>query len=467
MKRPLSVMLSVVSVLLVAFGIVTGVVLSNNAPDVGWAIVTVACFAALVFGVSLWFMKGLLRPVHDAQSIAGRLLSLFGQQDQDRESRNELEELRNTLTQLSLCVQERLHALEEERAKVTMILDSMVEGVMALDRQGRIVVINPSARRILDLADEQVEARPLLEVVRNRDLADFVDQCQSLTNAEPREREVVLASPQRRVLEINAIPLALVAQQRGLILVLHDITELRRLERVRAEFVANVSHELRTPLTAIKGYLETLLDETSPDPAMYRRFLGVAHSHADRLGRLVKDLMNLSDIEAGKVCLKQEPLSLMEVVNEVSGIYEREAVKKGITFENRVAADVQVYADRDRVSQIIVNLLDNALKYTASNGQVTFSTVSSNGASGPVTLEIRDTGQGIPPSDLSRITERFYRVDKARSREEGGTGLGLAIVKHLVHLQGGTIHIDSTVGKGTTVKVVLPAQASSVSMNLA
>ncbi|WP_447971865.1 ATP-binding protein [Nitrospira sp. M1] len=353
-----------------------------------------------------------------------------------------------------------MHTLEGERAKVTAILDSMVEGVMALDEQGRILVANPSVRRILDFKHDTLEDYSLLEVVRNRELADLVEWCQSLDISERCSREVVLTMPQRRVLEVNAMPLALVEQRRGLVLVLHDVTELRRLEKVRAEFVANVSHELRTPLTAIKGYLETLLDESSPDPAMYRRFLSVALAHADRLGRLVNDLMNLSDIETGKITLKRNLVPLAEVVSEVAGIYHNEAIKKGVSIVTRVSPDIHVWVDRDRVSQIIVNLVDNALKYTSKEGHVTFTTVSSSEMPGHVTLQIRDTGQGIPSADLPRLTERFYRVDKARSREEGGTGLGLAIVKHLVHVHGGTIQIDSELGKGTTVGVSLPVSLS-------
>ena len=203
--------------------------------------------------------------------------------------------------------------------------------------------------------------------------------------------------PQHRVLEVNAMPLALADQQRGLVLVLHDITELRRLEQVRAEFVANVSHELRTPLTAIKGYLETLLDESSPDPLMYRRFLEVAHTHADRLGRLVNDLMKLSDIETGKITLKQENVPLAEVVSEVVGIFQNKARQKGVTLANRVSPDILVKADRDRLSQILINLIDNAVKYTASSGEIRFITRQGDEVA-EIILSVQDTGQGIPPS---------------------------------------------------------------------
>ena len=458
MSRQFTIKLSMVCVGLVSIGIVFGYFLAKTTLSLSMVFLSVGGIVACVVGGTLWLIDRMLVPIREAKNVAKELVSVYGPKEQVWETGDELDELRRTLAHLSMHLRTRMQALEGERAKVTTILDSMVEGVMALDALGRIVVTNPSARRILDLADEQIETRPLLEVVRNRELADLVEWCQSLTSSERCGREVVLTVPHRRVLEVNAMPLTLVDQQRGLVLVLHDITELRRLEQVRAEFVANVSHELRTPLTAIKGYLETLLDEPSPDPITYRRFLGVAHTHADRLGRLVNDLMNLSDIEMGKIRLNQERLPLMEVVNEVSGIYEQEAVKKGILLVNQVPEDVHVYADRDRVSQIILNLIDNALKYTSSNGQITFAIKATDGNANYVMLQIHDTGQGIPPADLPRITERFYRVDKARSREEGGTGLGLAIVKHLVHLHNGNIQIESELGKGTTVEVVLPVR---------
>ncbi|MGB0911303.1 MAG: two-component system histidine kinase PnpS [Nitrospirales bacterium] len=460
MNRPLVLKFSIMFVGLMAVGIALGYFLAMMTMSFLMVILSVCGLFAVFFGVALWLMNKVLVPVREAQSVADELVSLYGPREQVWKTGDDLEELRRTLTHLSSHVRERIHILEGERAKVTTILDSMVEGVMALDAQGRIVVINPSARRILDLADKQVERRPLLEIVRNRELADFVEWCQGLTSSERCGREVVLTMPQRRVLEVNAMPLALIDQQRGLVLVLHDITELRRLEQVRAEFVANVSHELRTPLTAIKGYLETLLDESSPDPVMYRRFLSVAHTHADRLGRLVNDLMNLSDIETGKIKLNYESVALAEVVNEVAGIYQNEAEKKGVTFDNRIPFSIHVQADRDRLSQILINLVDNAVKYTAVSGEICFSAVMRENNE-QIVLRVQDSGQGIPPVDLPRITERFYRVDKARSREDGGTGLGLAIVKHLVHLHQGSIHINSEVGKGTTVEITLPIPLSN------
>ena len=238
----------------------------------------------------------------------------------------------------------------------------MVEGVIALDPQGKIIMTNPSACRILDLVDERMEGQSLLEVVRNKGLADLVDWCRTLNSTDRYRREIDLHTPNPRVLEVNAMPLTLSHNLRGIVLVLHDITELRRLEQVRAEFVANVSHELRTPLTAIKGYLETLLDESSIEPATHRRFLEVAHVHAERLGRLIDDLLNLSNIETGKVILHLSEVNLSDIVQEVVAMFEKDATKKGVTFVNRVDRPISVYADRDRLSQILLNLVDNIRK---------------------------------------------------------------------------------------------------------
>jgi two-component system phosphate regulon sensor histidine kinase PhoR len=241
--------------------------------------------------------------------------------------------------------------------------------------------------------------------------------------------------------------------------VLHDVTELRRLERVRSEFVANVSHELRTPLTCIKGYLETLLDGALDDQAHARKFLEVAGTHAERLDRLIDDLLELSNIESGRVTLAPMRLVLGDVVGGVVAMFERQAAQQGLTLEGLVPVGQTVRADRDRLVQILVNLVDNAVKFTTEGGSVSIE--ARPGPAGRVEIRVRDTGVGIPSTDLPRITERFYRVDKTRSREVGGTGLGLAIVKHLVQAHGGELRIESALGHGTTVSFTVPAGGGS------
>jgi two-component system phosphate regulon sensor histidine kinase PhoR len=264
-----------------------------------------------------------------------------------------------------------------------------------------------------------------------------------------------MSTPVERTLQVHAVPLRLGPGETGVAMVLHDITALRQLEQVRTEFVANVSHELRTPLTAIQGYLETLLGGAMEDPANARRFLEVVFRHTERLGRLLNDLTDLSNIELGRVSLQLGPVSLAEVVEGTLDIIRVKADAGGVRLEARLPAELPaVQADRDRLAQILINLVDNAVKYTPPGGEVA---VEATAGEGLVEVAVRDTGVGIPPADLPRITERFYRVDRARSRELGGTGLGLAIVKHLVAAHGGALVIESRPGEGTRVRVTLPA----------
>lgn len=451
---PLMIRLTVFVALTMAAGMaITGLVLyspSDWFTIAGGTVVLLALALPLMAIVAKWVIHPLIEIDNVAKQLQERgELGPIGAGKHDG-----FMELGRTLTHLAARSRERIEALETEQAKVAAILNSMVEGVVALDDNGRVILMNPSARRILNLGRDRVEGQFLLEVIRNRGLAQLVEQCHTLKKGERCRGEVEFTLPVRRILEANAMQLPFTATTQGTLLVLHDITELRRLEQVRVEFVANVSHELRTPLTAIRGYLETLLDESPRESANHRRFLEVAHAHAERLGRLVNDLLSLSDIETGKVVLKLEAVCLADVTSEVAAMFENEASKKQIALVNEVGHEYYAHADRDRLCQILVNLVDNAVKYTASSGRITFRAL--NRLDGRVRLFVEDTGQGIPPAALPRITERFYRVDKARSRDEGGTGLGLAIVKHLVQLHGGTLHIDSEVGRGTRIEVTLP-----------
>jgi two-component system phosphate regulon sensor histidine kinase PhoR len=449
-QKRLGTQLATVLVLMMSVGMVVMALLVLNIQSSFGIMIGAFITISIAFPIALWIFQRMLGPVWQLQSAANTLFMRWGIPLNEQ---GDLTNLREQLVHLTSFSEERLRALESERGKVGAILDSMMEGVIALDHQGLVILMNPSARRILDLGQESVEGQSLLEVIRNRGLADLVEVCQTLEPKEQCRREVALKLPVHRILEVNAMPLP---DSNGIVLVFHDISELRRLEYVRSEFVANVSHELRTPLTAIKGYLETLLDEAPSEPATHRRFLEVAHTHAERLSRLINDLSRLSDIETGKVVLHSQSIDLHEMVNEVLAMLEKDAGENGIILRNEISVGTMVWADRDRLSQIFLNLVDNAMKYTPDEGTVTFKAYEGN--HGFMGFQVIDTGQGIPPSDIPRITERFYRVDKARSRNEGGTGLGLAIVKHLVHLHNGLLRIDSELGKGTTVEIELPVE---------
>jgi two-component system phosphate regulon sensor histidine kinase PhoR len=416
---------------------------------------------AVAAGIGIFVAGRVTRPIVEMEAIARQMAQ--GQFDRrvPIRSPDETGALGHALNAMAAGLVARIGEVEQERAKVTAILDAMVEGVIAVDGHDRVLTMNERARAMFGLPTRS-EGQPFMEVVRNADLHTILRSSRVTEARAVSHREVRLLTPAPRTVEVNAVPLVLTGEEPGVgvVVVLYDVTALRRLEQVRTEFVANVSHELRTPLTAIQGYLETLLGGALEEPEHARRFLEIAFRHTERLGRLVNDLTDLSNIELNKVKLTLEPIALDEVVDSVLAIVQPKAHARDVTLTADVARDLPpVHADHDRLAQILINLVDNAVKYTPAGGRVTVRATAEAGGS-LLTVEVADTGIGIPAADLPRITERFYRVDKARSRELGGTGLGLAIVKHLVIAHGGELTIDSTAGQGTTVRFTLPRSAS-------
>lgn len=346
----------------------------------------------------------------------------------------------------------RLQELEVQRSQAQTILDNMMESVAALDRDGRILWLNPSAHRLMGVRHGEGVGQRLVEVFRQPEVEELIKD--TLTRAQPSAREVQMFSPQERTLRMQASPCEGGAQDAALVWVAQDVTDMRRLEGLRREFVANVSHELKTPLTSIKGLVETLLNGALEDASSSRRFVALIDEEAARLGRLIDDLLELSQIESKAMPLRVEPVAVHGLVEEVAAQLRRQMEEHRITFENRVPQDTPpVRADAGRLRQVFVNLVDNAVKFNSPGGRVVVSAAPS-GARLEITVE--DTGIGIPEADLPRIFERFYRVDKARSRELGGTGLGLSIIKHLVDLHQGRITVRSRLGEGTVFTVSLP-----------
>jgi len=357
----------------------------------------------------------------------------------------------------------QLDAVQEEKGKLETVLSSMVEGVLVIDHGGTIRLANQRAARIFGAsASGELIARPLINVSRDPDLHALVRQVTRDECAHPLVREISLDGAHRETLRVTATA---VAEANGMtdqfILVFHDISELKRLETTRRDFVANVSHELRTPLTAIRGYAETLLNGAVNNPELASKFLGVIERHSERLGRLIDDLLTLSDLELGRTELQRTAVPLPPAVDAAVDVLREKAVRGQVEIGRALARDLPpLDADPDRVEQVLVNLIDNAVKYTPAGGRVTVgarvAAVDETVPAGCLEISVTDTGVGVPKSDLPRLTERFYRVDKARSRELGGTGLGLAIVKHIVQAHGGTLHIDSELGQGTCVRVYWP-----------
>jgi two-component system phosphate regulon sensor histidine kinase PhoR len=416
----------------------------------------VALLVALAIGV---FVAGrVTRPVVEMQAIARRMSEGNFLVRAPTRSIDEIGTLGRSLNVMAARLREKIQDLQQEQAKVTAILDGMVEGVIAVDDHEHIVLTNERARAIFSLGAAGGERKPFLEVIRNADLHQVFRESRGAPEGAVLRREVRVPGLVERMLQVHAVPLRLAEDERGLVMVLHDITELRRLEQVRTEFVANVSHELRTPLTAIHGYLETLLGGALDEPENARKFLEIVFRHTERLGRLINDLADLSNIELGKSSLRLEPTRLDEVVDSVLAVIRAKAEIGHVGVSAEVPADLPpARADSDRLAQIMINLVDNAVKYTPAGGTVRIRAMEA--AEGMIEIAVTDTGVGIPAADLPRVTERFYRVDKARSRELGGTGLGLAIVKHLVLAHGGELKIDSELGKGTTVRFTLPVSA--------
>jgi two-component system phosphate regulon sensor histidine kinase PhoR len=342
----------------------------------------------------------------------------------------------------------RLDSLARDRARMEAILSSMVEGVLVVDEQGRLQLVNDAARRLLKL-EREATARPYVEAIRHPGIVAQIGR--ALAGEPPDTLELSLTLDVSRILVARVTPV--VATGRGAVLVMHDITDLRKADQIRRDFVANVSHELRTPLTALKGYAEALMDE--PDDADAReRFLAIIHRQASRMEGLVKDLLRLARLDAGQETLELAPCDVESVIASVLTDVDQAAAGKHQRLETDVAPDARVLtADPAKLHDVLRNLVENAVNYTPEGGSVR---VEASHSDGWFHLIVRDTGPGIPPEDLTRVFERFYRVDKSRARP-GGTGLGLAIVKHLVQVMGGTVAADNEPGGGARFTVQLPA----------
>jgi PAS domain S-box-containing protein len=354
----------------------------------------------------------------------------------------DIDALVQSLRQMSQQLTDRFETLRTERAESRALVESMVEAVLATDERGRIVTANPAARHLLGYDDHQPLPN-VLEVFRARGPREAV---QDVLNGEPVEREVRYDG---RSLLMNGRPLP----GGGMVLVMHDLSEVRRLEMVRQDFVANASHELKTPLTSIAGYTETLLQD-DPDIETRRRFLEVIHSNAHRLQRLVDDLLDLSRIESGRWQARLATVDVTGVAGETWEAFAERARARDVSFEIEApAASFDAQVDPDALQQVFTNLYDNSLRHSQPGGRIVCRIREQpDGWS----VAVEDSGSGIGQEHLPRIFERFYRVDAARSRAQGGTGLGLSIVKHLVEAHGGRVSAESQLGRGTTITCWFP-----------
>jgi two-component system phosphate regulon sensor histidine kinase PhoR len=331
-------------------------------------------------------------------------------------------------------------------------LGGMREGLLVVNRDMRVVASNPAAHKLFSNSLTKIDSQRLTELTRNPAIySAFLD---GLKGNEVAGVRVETHGPERQVFDLRVVPIGNVNGNgaEGALGVFFDITRTERLELVRQEFLSNVSHELRTPLTSIMAFVETLESGAKEDPESCQRFLSIIRKNASRMHMLIDDILELTAIEGGAIQLQPAPVDLHALVNEVGASLTNQARARNITLENNVAAGVLVYADSRRLEQMLTNLVDNGIKFGHENGSVSIAHQS-----GPRDqISVTDNGDGIPAQHLERLFERFYRVDRARSREMGGTGLGLAIVKHLALLHGGEITVESELGKGSTFTLHLP-----------
>jgi two-component system phosphate regulon sensor histidine kinase PhoR len=385
------------------------------------------------------------------------------------EEKGELGELGKNISNMAQELDNRLKQREREKTVIEAILNNMTDGLILTDTQGRIVLSNPAIRNFFSI-DSSIEGKTLIEVFRKAELIEVIEGV--VKGKEKINREVEVTYPKELFIIVNASPFYSfdkAGEISGVILTIHDITRLKKLEDIRKDFVANVSHEIRTPIAAIKGFSETLLEGALDDKENAQRFLETIRNHSERLNSLVSDLLTLSRIELGDIEIEKKDVDVENVINTVFATLREKAEKKGLYLKKDISAGLQeIRADRDRLIQILLNLVDNGIKFTEEGG-ITIKVQSSRlGESPGVTkfkvqseeekdfkeILVEDTGIGIPKKHLQRLGERFYRVDHARSRELGGTGLGLAIVKHLVKAHGWEMEMESTEGKGTTVRLI-------------
>ena len=437
--------------------------------------VTASLARTLLAGVLLCSLLGLAVAYFFSRRISNRINRLaefpksvaegrFGQPVLPRIGDDELDVLEQNLREMSLKIRDNINELRSEKEKLDSILRCMVEGLVVIDPKGRVLLINEQAKTMFAVTDEQIRDGSFVEISRSPAMHGILREVLAFDfSRDTYSKRISLEDG--RWFRVNAVSLRNGTERpSGSILVLHDITEIQRLETVRSDFVANVSHELRTPLTAIRGYVETLLHNPPTDPEDAKQFLTIIARHSERLSRLTEDLLIISDLESGARKITFKPVEAGQLVQRVLEVFWDRAAKRKVHLSYSSSSELPlILGDYDRLQQLFINLVDNAVKYTPSGGSVTItaSSASSSAQLNPwVEIAVTDTGSGISEKDLPRLTERFYRVDKARSRELGGTGLGLAIVKHIVQAHGGELKIESTLNKGTTVRVFLPAVAA-------
>jgi two-component system, OmpR family, phosphate regulon sensor histidine kinase PhoR len=417
-------------------------------------VLAVSLFMAFVIAIIFSIVSSYLisRPIKEMAYMAKSIAMGNFERKIRIHTNDEVEDLAQAFNQMAKQVRMRIEEVTSGKLRLEAILHSMFDGVMVVDEKGVIVMINNTLKKMLHIDDEPAGKKPI-EIIRNVEIQTIVDSIIAKKTGL-RSQEISLVLPEEKILMIHATPVMRSGATDGAVLVFHDVTDLKRLEAVRRDFVANVSHELRTPLSTIKGYAETLIDGAINDAENAHEFVKIIYDDANRLALLVNDLLDLSKLESGKFVLEFDEVALKPIVEQVlSGLRKSAAMKKLAVSCYIPDALAKVKADESRISQVLLNLVDNAIKYTPEGGSVSIEVIEKQDS---ILVDIKDSGIGIPEKDIPRIFERFYRVDKGRSRMLGGTGLGLSIVKHIIQSHGGNVFVESVFGQGSTFSFTLP-----------
>ncbi|WP_103107096.1 two-component system histidine kinase PnpS [Brevibacillus reuszeri] len=395
----------------------------------------------------------IIRPIEEITRVARNITQRQYESRVRIKAKDEIGQLAGAINFMASSLEQQMYEISENQQRLSGVLTNMTSGVIFISEQRRIMLVNPAVEKLLGTPGHEIVGKLHIEAGKSFGLSQYIDRC--LDKSEKFRQEVHIYYPQERVLDVNFAPyINFKGEARGVVVVLHDITEIRRLEKMRSDFVANVSHELRTPITSIKGFTETLLEGAMQDEETCRNFLQIISDESERLYRMIRDILDLSKIEQKRIPLQVSRIHLQDMISSAVAIMNDQAQRKELTITLPLPQpEIYLMTDRDCLQQIILNLLTNAIAYTPEGGAITIRTEKEDQI---VKIQVIDTGIGIPEKDLTRIFERFYRVDKARSRDSGGTGLGLAIVKHLVDNLHGHIRVDSIEGKGTTFTVTIP-----------
>lgn len=415
----------------------------------------VLLFVAATF-VSYKVASSMTSPLEQITRVARRITDLDYDARVPIHRRDEVGQLAKAINAMADSLQAQLKTIRDNEDLLQSVLDNMTGGIVMINAEGEFALLNRASERMLDVKNSEMAGHSYKELKHHYELARLIEE--GVERNEPIHEERSIYTPAERIVRLDGVPMVQDGSYRGMLFLLQEVTEIRRLEKMRSEFVANVSHELKTPVAAVKGFAETLLGGGVTDEKTARSFLQIIYDENERLNRLIGDILELSKIESKRVQLECSPVHLIEFFDSVLGTLSKVAEKKKISLSTKVPNELFMEGDEDKLRQIFMNLLSNAINYTHDGGSVKIIVTNGQKADGTETVvfTVSDTGMGIPRKDLPRIFERFYRVDKARSRSSGGTGLGLSIVKHLVELHRGTITVESDLGIGSSFILELP-----------